>query len=424
VAKNVWRGDAPAVADVWTLTLTGPATSAGTVTVPIGTKTVAVAFANAESAAVVTARLGDALANSGIPEFAEATWTYATSGVVVTGTGKTAGVPVTVSAPVVTGTGITVTRANPTPATGPNHADNPANYSLAHLPGAGGTEYVEVSGGSDLLYGLAGMFAGPCTETHFTAGFTGNAGLPRRNTAGGGSGYWEYRPRAIDLTDAGVVHVGDGGGSSTSGGPARFLGLLGAAQKAFVYATGSSTEAGTPAADFGRQGGTPAELRVFGGAVGWGVTLDTAAVSLALITVTGGELTAAGDADEMAVRGGTVTNAGYTPQLTITGGAYTQAAGRVDAVDATGGAVRFDHDQGANPVTCHFRATGTGDPPSLDLTGNDRQGRVIPTGSYFRAGAFVLDPYKSADLQDVGFDQSSFQASVIGDTFNVTRPPA
>jgi hypothetical protein len=411
---NQWRGDAPPVTDVWTITVAGPATGTGSVSVPVGTKSVSAGYANADTATTIAAALSSALANSQVPEFYEYAWNANAN--VVTGVAKAAGVPGVVGTPVVTAaTGVTATAANPTPATGPNHADNPANWTRGVLPGTGGPEDVVIDGGPAVLYGLAGMYAGACTSTRFKQRFASAVGLPVRNTTGSAD-YFEYRTRGLVVTSGGDVHVGEGAGP---GSPRLFL-SLGSGQKLYVHNSGRGEEDGVPAVDAGSSSG-PALLSVFGGQAGYGVTLPTAG-TLTAATVVGGELLLVGTVASVSQRGGVCTSRGsVTTGVYLQGGVYTQDDGTIGGpVTADAGLVRFNHAQ-AGSIVCVFRGSSAGDPPALDLSGNDRTARDLGAGSSFTGGAFVLDPFKTATLTAVQFDKQSLKASDIGDLFQVTR---
>lgn len=413
---NEWRGDVPAVSDVWTLTLTGPATGPGTLSVSVGPRVTSVAYVNTETAAVIMTRLYNALNNSAAAEVQEAS--YADSGTgTVTATAVTAGVPVTFSAFTATGaTGLTPTLTHTTTATGPNYADNASNWSLGHKPTVG--EEARIAGGSDILYGLSAMYGGACDATRILASFSGSIGLPKRNT-NGNTPYFEYRQIYLTGTNGGTFFIGEGDGPA----PARVRIQLAAGQVAFVYATGTSNEDNTPAVDFGTGGAAPGNISVFGGSAGYGAVLnapDTCPTASVVGTQT--SFFPVGKITTLNVRSGTVWSTAWIVTLNIQGGTYTQEQNRIDTIVADGGTIRLLHDQTGNNIFGTFRGSTSGDPPVLDATGNDRGGKVLTNTSTFTGGAFILNPYHAISLAlGVKFDRQSFQASDLGnDVFTVT----
>lgn len=207
MADRRWVGGAPAVAQISTITIANTWATGDTVTVTVNNKAlivtvgaaatvtdVAAALAAAINAADKTTGLvGSESRNFGgreIPEFLDFS---ATSNLgVVTLTGEVAGTPFTFSSSEVTaGTG-TATAATPTPATGPNHADNAANYEGGSLPVNNDVLFFD-KGDVDCLYGL-GYFrtATVALDVYFTNDWTGRLGLPAVNET---NGYVEYRQR-------------------------------------------------------------------------------------------------------------------------------------------------------------------------------------------------------------------------------------
>src|SRR6516225_9532254 len=125
MATTRWRGDAPAVAQVQTVTI-GTNDVSTTYKVTINGKTVSVP-GDAGGASATATDLANAFKASTVPqEFAEIAWGAA--GNVVTGTAAKLGRPFTLAASATGGTGTistTITTAN----SGPNDASVPANWS-------------------------------------------------------------------------------------------------------------------------------------------------------------------------------------------------------------------------------------------------------------------------------------------------------
>lgn len=207
MANVRWLGGAAAVKQVTTVTIADTWATNDTVTLTVGNKalivTIGAAFGVNDVAAALNAAINAADKTTGligsesrnvggqeIPEFTDFSSTVL--GAVVTITGNDAGKPFTISATESTaGTG-TATGATATAATGPNHADNAANYQGGALPVNNDVLYFD-TGDVDCLYGL-GYFrtATVALTVNFSNDWTGQLGLPPVNVDGG---YAEYRQR-------------------------------------------------------------------------------------------------------------------------------------------------------------------------------------------------------------------------------------
>lgn len=415
---NIWRGDIPATADVWTLTITGTASGSGTVTATIGTRAVSVAFVNLETASVVAQRLADALASSTAGEFLDATWEY-TSGGNVVGTGTRLGWPIDVVLSGTAAVGFTYSDTNTTPATGPNFGNAALNWSLGHVPGNSAGEDMVVNGGPPILFGLDAVLGGSMDgEVYINAMFTESFGLPQRNT-GGQAEYVEYRQRYADLrTGDPIIYIGQGSGTGLSLG--RFQ--VGDAQQVHVYKTGTSLEENTPTVDlFGVAAHDDHSIHCYGGSLGWCVTLPVTSAIPETLSVTGtGVLWINSEVVNVNVRSGQCVSRAKVTGLYIQGGEYNQEDGEIATITADSGIVRLNHSQ-ATDITAVFRGSTAGEVPVLDLTGNDRTPRPLAGASSFTGGAYIMDPYETATLTGVTFDKQSLQASDIGQYFDVTR---
>lgn len=209
MATTRWRGDAPAVAQVQTITI-GTNDVSTTYKVTINGKTVSVP-GDAGGASATAADLAAALKATGVPqEFAEIAW--AAAGSVVSGTATKSGKPFTLAAGATGGTG-TISTAVATASSGPNDASVAANWSGGTLP-ANGDDVVFDTGSSDVLYGLDQHAVTP-NSISVLPGFTGKIGLPAVNSDSAAATYFEYRPQYLQYgsSGAGTVNVTISGGS-------------------------------------------------------------------------------------------------------------------------------------------------------------------------------------------------------------------
>lgn len=186
MATKYWRGGAPAVTQVTTVTFS-TYTSGQTYRLTINGKTVSF-VATASTGTNVWAGLVAAWNATAQPEFQEIVASE-NSGIVLTA--NTAGIPFIVSASATTGSP-TVTAT--TAATGPNHWDNAANWSGATLPSAA-DDIVIANTTFAIQYGLVDTnnYASVTIEETFRA----TIGLPEVNA----SGYVEYRTTHLTLGD-------------------------------------------------------------------------------------------------------------------------------------------------------------------------------------------------------------------------------
>jgi hypothetical protein len=230
-----WRGDAPAVAQVVTITLTAyDVTTIYSVT--MNGKSVSVIGQGGTVNTTATA-LQTALAASTIPELAEVTWTVNTA--TITGTAKTAGTPFTATSSATGGTGTIGAVTTTTTSSGPNDWSVAANWDTGAVPVTGDDVYVENSA-SSILYGLL-QSAVTLNSLHIRATFTGTIGLPRVNGTGT-KAYFEYRTAYLTI-GATTLNIGNGAGA----GSGRVKINVGANQcTCNVYNTGSTAESNVP----------------------------------------------------------------------------------------------------------------------------------------------------------------------------------
>ncbi len=365
-----WRGDAAAVAQVTTVTLSGTVAANETVTLTVNGKDV-VATSTGTSLTTLASAIVTAWNASVIAEFAEATAT--SSAGVVTLTGDTAGKPFTVTG-ADSGAGLTVTVATPTAATGPNDAANPDNYTGGALPVTGDT-LVFADSKVDVLYGLTALSAVTLAELRCDASYSGAIGLPDYDEDGA---YYQYRSKFFRV-GATLVTIGAGSGD----GSKRIKLDLGATQSEVnVLATGSAPESTTHAVVLK---GTHAdnELNVISGTVdvapepgsvstvsqlrvsfretplsdstvrcGDGVTLGT-------VTMNGGSVSLSSDTDDIVAYNGELTLwRGAHAAIGVYGGVlYYNSTGTLTDLVVSNATADFGRDPRpktvANPIVAH-----------------------------------------------------------------------
>lgn len=419
-----WRGDAPSVAQVQTITI-GTNDVATTYKATINGKTVSVP-GNAGGANSTAADLGNALKAAGVPqEFAEIAWSVSTN--VVTGTAVKAGKPFTLAASTTGGTG-TISTAVTTTSSGPNDAGIVANWSTAANP-ATGDDIVFDTGASDVLYGLDQHTVTPNSIT-ILPGFSGKIGLPAVNSDNASATYFEYRPQYLQY---GTTGVGGTVNVTISGGAGRIKLDQGSAPAIWnVTNSAQRLEAGIPAvllkgtnaanalnvnkgdvavAFFGGETATLVSLNVgyetnpAGDSTVWlgaGVTLANAT-----LVQTGGSLTV------NSATSGTATITQYDGNLTLQAGAQT-------GLSVLGG-------------TCVYNSTGTlggtpviGGSGTLDFSQDLRAKTVTNPINLYGAKSKLLDPNKVVSSLVIDLNQLPVSANVdIGVNIKLTRtvPP-
>jgi len=200
-----WNGDAMAVAQVSTHTVTGTWATDDTATLTCGGNSVTFTVAGTETIAAVVAGLVAAWNASTAATLAEVT--ASDDNPAVTLTADTAGLPfVTTASETTAGDGAVGVQVDTTASAGPNDASTAANWSTGVVPVA--TQHIVLENSSvAILYGLDLSGA---TFASFTrkASYTGFVGLPRNNSGG----YVEYRDTylKIDATLATIDASGSG----------------------------------------------------------------------------------------------------------------------------------------------------------------------------------------------------------------------
>lgn len=251
---NIWRGDSQAQAQVNTHTIGGTAANAQVYSVTINLKVVSYTASGADTNTTIAAALQALLAASTIPEFKEAVWTVVTT--VITGTAFVPGVPFTATS-AATGTG-TLVAATTVASLGPNHWDDPDNWTLAAVP-VNSDDVWLTNNNVSILHGL-GQSAVTLNAFYQDSTYTGTIGLPDYNGS-----YYEYRKTALEIKSA-TTNLGRG--DSPAGGSSRIkINFSSSVSAVTVDSTGSSGEQGVPAVLLTGLNST-SSLQVMSGTVG------------------------------------------------------------------------------------------------------------------------------------------------------------
>ena len=200
-----WIGNAPAIVDVWTITLSGTVTSQ-TYTVTINSKVLTFVAGISDTVDSVLGGLVSAwnsLAPLPPPEFQELT----ASGFPAAGpftsirlTQDVSGRPTSIT--VGTTGGATFSIANTTPATGPNDFANPLNWSDGVAPVNADTLVFD-NGNIPCKYNLGTTLTG--ISLAIDPGYSGEIGLPLLNQDNPSTAYSEYRTTSLTLSGGTVV---------------------------------------------------------------------------------------------------------------------------------------------------------------------------------------------------------------------------
>jgi hypothetical protein len=419
-----WRGDAPAVAQVQTITI-GANDVATTYKVTINGKTVSVP-GDAGGANNTAADLAGALAAATVPqEFAEIAWSVAAN--VVTGTATKAGKPCTLAVSVAGGTG-TISTTVATASSGPHDAGVAANWSGAALP-ATGDDILFDTGSSDLLYGLDQHTITPASITVLPA-FTGKIGLPAVNADNASATYFEYRPQYLQY---GTTGVGGTVSVNVSGGAGRIKLDQGSAPAVWnVTNSAQRVEAGVPAVLL-KGTNTANVLNVNRGDVGLAFFGGETA-ALAALTV-GYETNPAGDSTVWLGTGASLANTAVvqtggnltinsatsgTATITVYDGTLTLQSGAQTGLAVLGG-------------TCVYNSTGTlggtavvGGSGALDFSQDLRAKSVTNPINLYGAKSKLFDPNKVVASLVVNLNQLPVTDNLdIGTNIKLTRgtPP-
>lgn len=346
MATISWRGDAPAVAQVDTLTPGGTIEVGDKFIVTINGKSVSYSATGTTVASVCTG-LAAALEASTIPEFEEIDWTDNTTNVLATA--ATPGKPFTLSVSTTESNGgaadaQTFGKSTTTASSGPNDVSIAANYSGNALPSNGDTLILEAGG--SLLYGLDALAAVTLAELRISDSFINPVGLPDINEdAGSDNSYAEYRPQYLQVgaTLQNIGQVDRGGGSGRvkidNGSVATTLNIFSTGASldqnrgAVIWKGTDSTNVlnvmrGTvDVAPFPGEVATIATVRI-------GYRNNQASDSIVVLG-TGVTLTT------INISGGVLTTQSNVTTVNQTGGELIHAAGTLGTLNLDGGAVRY-----------------------------------------------------------------------------------
>lgn len=411
MARNRLRGDSPPVAQVSQFTVTGAGTAGDSVLVKISNKTVTGTVPVAPTTTTTAAAIVTALSAATFDEFTEVVWSSV--GAVVYGTAGTAGVPFTIDSVSVTGTVTVSAVSTPTTSAGPNHWDDPLNWSAGTVPA--NTEDVDLQDSdTDLLYGL-GQSLVTLNSLNIYSTYTGKIGLPDYSGA-----YYEYRPTELAI-GATTITVGEGDGD----GSALMRLNTGSTQTSLIVKnTSTPSTQGTPALWWKGTHASNAAV-VTRGSVGLGYRLGDAAtlaslkigsqggstdaiiyggaaLSLTALTQVSGRVSLLGTLGTIAIDDGVLTLAG-------TGISVTTFTGR-------GGYVYFD---GTGTVTNSTIGTGC----VLDLSRDPRTGKTF-TNITCNAGSGLDDRNKVATFTNgpiFNCKLSEMKVLDLGDLIQINR---
>jgi hypothetical protein len=386
MATCVWKGVAPAIAQVVTVTVGGTIEATDIFNMTINGKTLSVVAGSTVAATVATAIAAawNALSATSWPEFAEIT-ALATTGGAFTLTADTAGVPFAVTlATTETGGGAaddqTFTQSATTANSGPNDWSVAANWSGGAVPVDDDTIVFENS----ITSALYGLDQSAITADLLTIkqSFTGTIGLPRTNAAG----YVEYRDTYLAISPD-VVDIGGGEGI----GSGRIKINTGSVQTALtVLNSGTGLDSGVYAVVWKGTHASNAVALMEG-------ELDIAPFASEVatcLTLRQGESNAAKIRCGSGVTVGTITNTGgnmIVDTTTAAVTAITQTAGEltingmtnaVTSLTVWGGVVKYNT---AGTLTAGIVGSGA----TLDFRGDMRAKTVT-----------ALTRYDGADIQD------------------------
>lgn len=374
-----WRGDAPAVAQVTTVTI-GTYDATTTYKVTINGKTISTLGTGGTNATTATAF--QALLNgSTIAEFAEATWTVNSN--VITATADKAGKPFTLSTSVSGGTG-TISNSTTTTSSGPNDVNVAANWSTGATP-ANTNDLVIENTSSSLLYNLGSLSGVALNSLTVSQTFTGTIGLPVIN-ADSSTTYFEYRTQYFTI---GSTTVTVGGPTGQGSGRIKLNLGSGGSTTVNVTNTGNPLESGLEAMLLVMTG-SGNSLNVSRGSVGVAVLAgETATLSLntSQVTSTSDAQVRLGSGCTLSTfkmqSGRNILNCGATT-ITVYGGDLTlQGTGATTTLNLNGG-------------TCHYNTSGTLTTAKVAggaslLFGANLAGATV-TNTTIEKGATLLDP--------------------------------
>lgn len=362
----IWRGDAPAVAQVDKVT-PGGTIGTETFTLTMNGKSVTYTANGSDTVATVCDALVAAWNASTVAEHEEVTASDSTT--YVTFTADTEGKPFTLTS-IASGSATNV-RAAVTACSGPNFWSIAANWDTAAVP-VDTDDVILQDSDVSVLYGLD-QSAVALTSLTIAASFTGDIGLPVYDDDGD---YYQYRETYLEIGSTtttigsgpgsgmkrGKLNLGTGGSSTLnihgSGSPAddgleAILIVIGGASNVLNYTAGSvgvAVEAGqTGRVDTVRQGyeeSRSSDTRLRFGA---GVTLSSAT-----ITKSGGVLQTNSAVSSLTQTGGDTETfgSGTITTLNIDGGAVYHNAATITTLNGgSGGKIDLSRDMRDKTIT-------------------------------------------------------------------------
>lgn len=411
MATKIWRGDAPATAQVDHFT-PGSVAAGRTFTITINGKNISYTTA-AGTVSDVCSGLQSALASAGVAEFAEVYWTEDGSKVIATA--SVAGRPFTATSSASGGS--TLSRSAVTASAGPNHWDAAANWSPSGVPGAG--DDVIVCSDVDILYGLDQSAAGTLASITWAQHATARLGLPERCAAC----YSEYRETHLKI-NVSAVNVGMGTHPDLGLGTGRFkINCLATETAVTVLHLASPTE--TNAMGAMSFIGTHADnvINAFGGRLAVGLAGPTTVSVLRVGSASGSPSSAQVFVDgkttlaTVSQRDGVLITA--TPMTTFeqTGGEWhhTAAAGTIVTARLWAGSARYL--SGQTITNLHVGRAGTFDCSRVTRS------RTVTNGNVY-VGGTIHDPQGSVTwtnpLALVGCDLTGATVNVgVGRTYAI-----
>ncbi len=400
MAVVLWRGDAPAVAQVSTATITGY-DAATTYSVIINGKSVSTVGTGGSVTTTAVALLA-LLQASTIPEFLEVTWTNP-SGAIITGTALTAGVPFTATSDDSGGTGVFGAFSTTTTSSGPNDWSVALNWSGAAVPV--NSDDVYIGNNIPIYYGLA-QSAVNLTSLTFLETFSSDVGLPLLNP----SGYSEYRPTRLAIgaatittySTSGRIRLDPGSHTTTING----------------YNTGSASD--TAAFDTTGSGSTYT-LNLLKGSYAVAIepsqTATLGTVRIGYISNVGGDVTlilgSGCTTTTVNQEGGVLTMYAGATTLTMIGGtATTIGAGAFTTMTVQGGSTVYHRSTGTI-TTLNVYPGATAD-FSLDL-----RARTVTNCTVYSGGS-LIDPEKTVTFTNAF---AVFKGSILslGESYNLQR---
>ncbi len=346
MANKDWLGRANKTKKVVTITVAGPVVAAEEWTVTINGKDITF-VATTTTTSHVSEGLRALLAASDAPaEFQEMTWTVSDPVVTGTATDDYAGVDITVASST-DSVGGSLTTATVTAATGPEHADNTANWSGGSLPVDSDNIYFGPAEYGP-KYGLTALASVTPSLVEIAPTATYEIGLPRINVAGG---YTEYRATDFQLDGCTLFHIlnGAGGGSPLM----RFDFQTSVAYAAVVESTGTSSESGYPALNI-VGGAATSTLEVLNGTVG--VASFPSEVATTKTTLQSGGTITCGTGAVLNGTGSTIVIGGGSMIVRTAILTATVENGAVLIIEGTGTCTTLNIDTGG---TCVYNSSGT-----------------------------------------------------------------